>query len=116
MFCWNTFTKLGALENMDKAYKKLEIYREKLRHIDQKIIALLSERAEISEGIGMLKFHHNIEIKQDDYWEQASEMRKQLIGHIRLSDEFVNTIFQLIQKQSIQIQKDVSQELQNEQK
>lgn len=109
-------TKLGVLENMENALKKLENYREKLRQIDNKIIALLSERTEISEGIGMLKFHHNIEIKQDEYWEQASKMRKQLIGHIRLSDDFVNNIFQLIQKQSIRVQEDVSKELQNEQK
>lgn len=101
---------------MEKAYIKLESYREKLRHIDYKLIALLGERAELSEGIGMLKFHHKIDIKQDEYWEMATEMRKQFIVHARLNSEFVNNIFQLIQKQSIRIQEDVSKELQNEQK
>ena len=67
-------------------------FRERIDQIDDKILELLSQRAQIAQKIGKEKMHQHLEIK-DDKREKAIVAR--LISHNSgpLSDESIRKIF-----------------------
>ncbi len=97
------------------AENKLKVFRNKLLRIDEKLIELLDERAGISEEIGRLKFSEKIKIEQNEFWEQSTLIRQKIINRTHLDMNLSNRIFQLIQKQSVRIQKETAKKMQHEQ-
>ena len=92
----------------------LEQYRAQLKEIDKELIGLLDDRMSISKSIGKLKFKNEIDIEQVDFWEESSENRMKMIDDLNISRAFAEEIFEIIHKESINVQHEVFIELSNE--
>lgn len=86
---------------------KLEIYRNQLLFLDNKLIDLLNQRALISKEIGELKIKNNIEIYQTNYWQKAQLIRNKAVESTCLNGKITCEIFELIHQQSLLIQEDI---------
>ena len=85
---------------------ELEQLRIKIDEIDERILALLSERAGIAEKIGQFKIDNNLSIK---HTEREEEILTRLVDQNKgpLSPEYVNLIFKNIIKACRNLQKNL---------
>jgi len=90
---------------------KLSDFRKELASIDEDLILLLQKRNKISTEIGVLKYNQKISIKQPEIWDAFSKSRNKLVRKYRLNKKFIHSIFKVIHKNSIKIQKDLVKQL-----
>ena len=87
----------------------LKNYREQLDIIDKELILLLAKRFATVEQIAYFKKEHSIPILQINRWE---DVRKRILSYakeMQLNTDFVESMFNLIHKASIDYQEDIIQ-------
>ncbi len=87
--------------------KKLTALREKIDKIDKTIIKSLAHRSGVSQKIGALKKKAGVPIIQKVRWSYVISDRKKLAKRLKLDVNLIDSIFKVIQKDSIKIQKKV---------
>ncbi len=99
-----------ALEHRDEAIDdrrfiaKLEELRSEIDQIDLEILRWIGKRLEIAKAIGPVKYENQATIFQMKRWFKVLENRKDQAKEMKLDDEMVHEIFQLLHKYSIDAQ------------
>jgi len=89
---------------------QLDKYRAELKHIDDDIVELLSNRMNIAREIGLYKKENNITIYQNKTWSKKLD-RAMKIGLTQgLSEDFIRKLFASIHDESINQQHHVMKE------
>jgi chorismate mutase len=89
---------------------ELEKYREHIDRIDKKLIDLLAGRFTFSSRIGKLKQEHRISVLQSSRWDKILSSRKEYAINAGLSEKFTEDFLNLIHRESIRIQNEISGE------
>ena len=87
---------------------ELEKFRDHIDHIDRKLIDLLKERFEYSTVIGRIKNRQGIPVVQSNRWDSILSSRKDYAIKSGLSPEFTEEFLQLIHRESIRIQEEIT--------
>lgn len=82
----------------------LETYRQEIDAIDTEIIKLLSQRAEISQKIGLYKQQNNLPVFQPERWTQLLMNRQEQAKQIWLSPIFIKDLRNRIHEESLTLQ------------
>jgi chorismate mutase len=85
----------------------IENIREKINHLDERLIEMLSNRMELSAEIGEHKRKKNIKILQTDRWNEIVNSRVPYAKKHGLQESFVLEYLQTIHKESIRIQTEI---------
>lgn len=83
---------------------ELELLREELLEIDKKMILLLSERQDLVREIGKIKTSCQLPLYQLEKWEAFQIVRTNLGERKNLDHSFLTELFELIHKNSLEIQ------------
>jgi len=89
---------------------ELEMLRQQIDIIDEKMISLLAQRMDVVREIGVVKKSKGVKILQLSRWKGLVENRIKMGEKIGLSAAFVKKILQLVHKESIQKQAEVMNE------
>lgn len=91
----------------NKLYEyKMNFIRTQIDENDDTLLSILSERMYLSKEVGKLKNSYKIGIFQADRWEKILQSSKNKAISLGLSEKFVENIFKIIHKESINIQND----------
>ncbi len=82
-------------------------YREQIDSIDHQLLELLAKRMDIINGIGEYKLKNNITIFQLRRWENIIKTRTDLGEDLGLNPSFIQSILELMHKESIQVQNNI---------
>ncbi|GAB1446919.1 MAG: bifunctional 3-deoxy-7-phosphoheptulonate synthase/chorismate mutase type II [Cyclobacteriaceae bacterium] len=82
----------------------LEQLREKIDHIDQELVEILSLRKQLIEKIGEYKKENNVTIFQLERWNEILHSRTVWGNGRNLDTEFIQKIYKTIHDESIRIQ------------
>ncbi len=82
-------------------------YREQIDSIDHQLLELLSKRMDVINGIGEYKLKNNITIFQLRRWENIIKTRINLGDDLGLDPHFIQSILELMHKDSIRIQNNI---------
>ncbi|WP_041936698.1 bifunctional 3-deoxy-7-phosphoheptulonate synthase/chorismate mutase type II [Blattabacterium sp. (Blattella germanica)] len=90
-----------------KSKRDLDSFRIVIDELDENIIALFSERMNISKKLGSLKKDSDIPVYQPDRWNDI--MKKSLIfgRSLGISEELLEGVFKLLHQESIKIQNQI---------
>lgn len=86
---------------------KINSLRKQIDSLDQKLINLLSKRMKVARNIGKIKKDKKISIVDKKRWKEILESNLEIGKNKGLPKEFIKSIFQLIHKYSIKLQKEV---------
>jgi len=89
---------------------ELEMLRQQIDIIDEKMISLLAQRMDVVREIGVVKKRKGVKILQLSRWKGLVENRIKMGEKIGLSAAFVKKVLQLVHKESIQKQAEVMNE------
>jgi len=89
---------------------KLDELREKIDKIDEEWLASLAIRMDLVKEIGVYKKENNVTILQLERWKEILQSRTALGKSQNLSEQFINSLLNLIHEESIRIQNDVMNE------
>ncbi|MFZ1808140.1 MAG: bifunctional 3-deoxy-7-phosphoheptulonate synthase/chorismate mutase type II [Cyclobacteriaceae bacterium] len=93
---------------------QLEQLREKIDHIDQELIEVLSIRKQLIEKIGDYKRENNVTVFQLERWNEILNSRTMWGNGKNLTPEFIQEIYKAIHDESIRIQTEImGQETEN---
>lgn len=92
--------------DMGKA-TELEYLRQLMDTVDAEIMELLGRRMELSERMGVLKKECNMTVYNPDRWREIVEARSDQAGKLRLSADFVLSIYERIHHESIKKQLEI---------
>ena len=87
---------------------ELDKYRAELKHIDDDIVELLSNRMKIAKDIGKYKRENNITIYQNKTWNKKLERALKIGLAQGLTPQFVKKLFSAIHDESIDQQEKIS--------
>lgn len=87
--------------------QSLEELRYTIDRLDYELIALLKERMNIVEQMGLLKKENNITILQPERWAEIFSTRQEWARKMNLSAEMIYEMFKLIHTESIRKQTEV---------
>jgi chorismate mutase-like protein len=93
--------------------KDLTFYRKNIDEIDNKIIALISERLELCKEIASYKHQENIPMMQPERVEQVKKNRRILAKELNINPAVVEQIYELIIGECCCIEDDVISKLEN---
>lgn len=93
-----------------KFLSRLEDFRDKIDHLDETIVNMLSERMEISRNIGHYKKQNKVTILQPNRWDEIVRKRVEQGTGKKLTEEFVMQLFEIIHQESIHHQTKVMNE------
>ncbi len=98
--------------NTDENYlpETIEVLRNKIDNIDEKLIELLNERMQVSSQIAKVKKQSNISVLQVNRWSQLLSNRMEISNSKGISENFTKEIFELIHKESVRIQDEIIKE------
>ncbi|WP_185873528.1 bifunctional 3-deoxy-7-phosphoheptulonate synthase/chorismate mutase type II [Blattabacterium cuenoti] len=88
----------------DKYKNEINSLRILIDELDENIISILSERINISKKLGILKKKLNIKTLQPNRWKSVMENSIEIGKNLGISKEFIENIFKLLHKESINIQ------------
>lgn len=92
----------------NKTFKDtLSVLRDQIDQLDDEIMQKLASRMKISEKIGQYKKENNVTILQVSRWEEIIQTRVALCKAMGLSHEFTTDLLKLIHHESIQVQTQV---------
>lgn len=86
---------------------QLEQLREKIDHIDQELIEVLSIRKQLIEKIGDYKKENNVTVFQLERWNEILNSRTQWGNGKNLSSEYIQEIYKTIHDESVRIQTEI---------
>lgn len=86
---------------------QLEQLREKIDHIDQELIEVLSLRKQLIEKIGDYKKENNVTVFQLERWNEILNSRTAWGNGKNLTSEFIQEIYKAIHDESIRIQTEI---------
>jgi len=90
---------------------QLEQLREKIDHIDEELIEILSIRKQLIEKIGDYKKENNVTIFQLERWNEIQSSRS-LWGKLKgLSPDYIHALYTTIHDESIRIQTEASNQV-----
>ncbi len=95
---------LKIREQQGKADASLEKYRTSIDELDEQLLEILSKRMQLSEAIGKLKKEQNMAPFQAERWLELLDDRMNKAASLKLSDDFVKKVFELIHMESIKRQ------------
>ena len=105
----NTIEQLIIPSHSEIENNTLNSYREQLDIFDKEMISLLAKRFDVVKQIAYFKKEHNIPILQIRRWE---DVLKQILAYaetMQLDVDFVESLFNLLHKASIEHQEDLIQ-------
>jgi chorismate mutase len=73
--------------------EKIEVLRNKIDNIDEKLIELLHERMQVSSQIAKVKKQSNLSVLQVNRWSQLLSNRIEISNSKGLSENFTKEIF-----------------------
>lgn len=82
----------------------LEILREKIETLDDRLFELLAARMRLSEEVGLFKKENNITILQEHHWMKIIQQRMAKSEDYQLTDRFIRQIMDAIHQESIRHQ------------
>ena len=86
----------------DKAFQnQLLEFRNDIDRLDKKIIGLLNDRKEIVETIANFKNQNKLTIFQIERWFEILKSRKSIANSLKLDEQMIAEVFELIHKYSI---------------
>jgi chorismate mutase len=86
---------------------QLEQLREKIDHMDQEVIEILSMRKQLIENIGDYKKENNVTVFQLERWNEILKSRIEWGKKKNLSKEYIQKIYSAIHDESIRIQTEI---------
>lgn len=86
---------------------QLEQLREKIDHIDQELVEILSTRRQLIERIGEYKKENNVTVFQLERWNEILKSRTEWGNLKDLSTKFIQDIYGRIHDESIRIQTEI---------
>lgn len=93
--------------NSEEYHAALEALRQKINHLDDEMMQILSQRMKIAEQIGQYKKENNITILQTSRWNEIIERASAKGEKIGLSKEFITKYLDAVHMESINHQKKV---------
>jgi chorismate mutase len=93
--------------NSEEYHAALEALRQKINHLDDELMQILSQRMKIAEQIGQYKKDNNITILQTNRWNEIIERASAKGEKIGLSKEFITKYLDAVHMESINHQKKV---------
>ena len=84
---------------------RLEMLRDRINSIDQKIIGLLSERNQTSLEIGQYKVLQNIDIYNEEREQKLKMLHKEHARKSGLDEKYIESLFKIILSESRRVQK-----------
>ncbi|WGH24932.1 MAG: bifunctional 3-deoxy-7-phosphoheptulonate synthase/chorismate mutase type II [Candidatus Shikimatogenerans bostrichidophilus] len=104
-FLTDILNKILLKKIITKSYlNDLNLYRTNILEIDENIISLLHNRLISSKNIGKIKKKYNIEIIQKEKMLELKKYYKNICEKFNIDQNFIQTIFELIHKKSIEVQ------------
>ena len=103
----NTITWRKEDVNSEEYHAALEALRQKINHLDDELMQILSQRMKIAEQIGKYKKENNITILQTNRWNEIIERASAKGEKIGLSKEFITKYLDAVHMESINHQKKV---------
>ncbi|MEZ5013855.1 MAG: chorismate mutase [Chitinophagales bacterium] len=97
-------------QNLDEnpyAENQLELLRERIDHLDNYLLELLSERMDIVRDIAEYKRENNLAIVQPSRWTEILESRLSTGMRKKLTEKFIKELFHAVHKESIHHQTEV---------
>ncbi|MEH0007484.1 MAG: bifunctional 3-deoxy-7-phosphoheptulonate synthase/chorismate mutase type II [Flavobacteriales bacterium] len=85
--------------------------RSEIDELDERLLELLSHRMQVAADIGRLKRENNAAILQPERWDAILKKAKEQGAQLGLSDEFLDSAFQAIHQESINVQNRVMLEM-----
>ncbi|HEX4876071.1 MAG TPA: chorismate mutase [Chitinophagaceae bacterium] len=93
--------------NSEEYHAALEALRQKINHLDDEMMQILSQRMKIAEQIGRYKKDNNITILQTSRWNEIIERASVKGEKLGLSKEFITKYLDAVHMESINHQKKV---------
>ena len=78
--------------------------RDKVSILDDQLFAILSDRMQLSEEVGILKRENNITVLQQEHWNKLISKRLTQSDDYHLTNQFVRTLMDAIHQESIRHQ------------
>ena len=86
---------------------QLEILREKIDHMDQELIEVLSARMKLTEKIGDYKKENQVTVFQLERWNEIMNTRPEWAKLAQLAPDFIRELYKIIHDESIRIQTEI---------
>lgn len=99
----NLETRHEAIDD-ERQIARLEELRNDIDKLDHQLLEILRQRIAIVEKIGPVKYENQATIFQMKRWFKVLESRKRYGKELKLDEEIVHELFQLIHKYSIDVQ------------
>ncbi len=93
--------------NSPAYHAALETLRQKINHLDDELMQILSQRMKLADQIGQYKKENNITILQTNRWNEILEKASAKAEKMGLSKEFITSYFDAVHMESINHQKKV---------
>jgi chorismate mutase len=93
--------------NSAEYHAALEEFRQKINHLDDEMLQLLSQRMKIAEKIALYKKENNITILQTGRWQEILDRLGSRADKLGLSREFLTQYLDALHMESINHQKSV---------
>ena len=100
----SNFVLRKDFEDEAPVQNELQYLREKIDHIDNELINLLSDRMTIAREIGSFKKEHNMTILQLKRWNEIINRSMKKANNVRLSEAFILKLIRAIHDESIEQQ------------
>jgi len=85
--------------------EKIDLLRQQIDILDKELIGILSKRLKVVNKIGDLKKQLKIPALQPKRWQEVLKSRKNLAHKLKLNENFIEDIFNLIHKEALKIEK-----------
>lgn len=82
----------------------IELMRDKISTLDDKLFSLLAQRMRLAEEVGIHKRENDITILQQSHWKQVIAKRMGQSGEFKLTPKFVRSMMDAIHQESIRHQ------------
>lgn len=86
---------------------QLEKLREQINFHDDELISLVRSRMNIAENIGALKSQNQVTVLQNGRWNQILEKTVKKGSELKLSEDFIRSLMELLHIESIRLQNEV---------
>lgn len=96
------------IDDVAGAAAMIEELRRQIDAVDSRLLHALAQRMSLVEQIGRYKRIASITTVQIDRWMKLLEQRLRLGRSLKLPDDFVLALFQLIHKESINLQNELA--------
>lgn len=86
---------------------QMQVMREKIGILDDRLFDILSARMHLSEEVGLFKKDNNITILQPEHWAKSIQQRMHTSSDLKLSEGFIRQVMDAIHQESIRHQTNI---------